>query len=157
MAKYFANLASALIIRLHVLYDIFFGDSSWSDMRDPTLFLKQCQFMAEHKLDTFLASDLLKCFLQEHQNETHEHVIELFVAEGNTNGRGPVPRRYMLDLTSRKIRVECGKFTIDSSTMEATEDYCDQGRDALISVKFVIALAKMLINRHPCYVPAQRF
>ena len=156
MAKYVANLASALIIRLHILYDMILGDSTWSDMRDPSIFITQCQLIAEHEIDLFFHSQLLNCFASEHEGEMHEHVIELFIAEGDTDGRGTEPRRYLLDLISRKVKVECGIFTIDSSPMEAAEDYAEQGRDALIPVKFTIVLAKMFINNHPCYVSANR-
>lgn len=99
MANFFARLANAVLIRLHVLYDMVMGESTLRDLKDPTLFLKQCKHMAEHELDVFLGSDLLKCFAREHEEETDKYVVELFVAEGDTNGRGAKPRRYFLDLT----------------------------------------------------------
>ncbi len=156
MAKYFARFANALVIRLHVLFDVIFGDSTLRDLQDPRLFLKQCQLIAEHELEMFLCSDLLKCFVEEHEGETHEHVVELFTAVGEAGGRGVLPRRYAIDLTSRKIRVTCSIYTMDSSAMDATEDYYDQGHDAQLASLFAIFLSKMFINNHPCYAPVQR-
>lgn len=155
MANFFPRFANAIIIRLHVLFDIVFGDSTFADLRDPSLFLKQCQLYALHELETFMRSHLLKCFVDEHDGETHEHVVELFTAEGEAGGRGTVARRYGIDLTSRKIRVTCGNFTIDSSPMDATEDYAEQGHDAQLAVWFALFLSKMFIDNHPCYAPIQ--